>query len=140
MRELRIKNHQNWANTILKGFEATGFAENAIQEYWYGENWFESDSCPCLFEIGGDTYDWSLEFYVSGIKTEVDAKAFMEEKVTTEFMNFVSNNGVNRFWINFMESESTKSQKLFEIFVSGNSKSLKVISRETPLTPDKLGV
>lgn len=139
MKELRIENNQNWANAILKGFDARRFAEDAIQEYWYGEDWFESDSCPCLFEIGGDTYDWSLEFYVSGIKTEVDAKAFMEEKVTPEFMNFVSGNGVNRFWINFMEG-GKKSQKLFEIFVSGNSKSFKVISGKTTLTPDKPGV
>jgi len=139
MTQLETKNNQNWASAILKGFDASSFAEDAIQEYWYGENWFESDSCPVLFEISGDTYDWSLEFYVSGIKTEIDAKAFMVEKVTPEFIKFVSDNGVNRFWINFMEG-GKKSQKLFEIFVSGNSKSFKVISSETTLTPDKPGV
>ncbi len=122
---LEAKNNGNWADTILKGYVAQSFAEDCIQEYWYGKDWMKNINNPLLFDISGDVYDWSLEFHVTGIYTKVEAEIFLIEKVTIEFMKFVSDNGVKRFWINFYEKEDKSSKRLFEIFVSDGAKRLK---------------
>lgn len=115
---------KNWATRIIEGLSCQQFAEDQIQSYWYPGDWWEVPHNPCLFKISGDSYDHSLELDVAYVDTEEKALQFFEEKVTKEFVDFIYENGVKGFWINFYETEEKEKPKKHEIHVSGNSKTL----------------
>lgn len=120
-----MNNHwKNWASRIIDGFDCQTFAENLIQDYWYPSKWWEIPNYPCLFNIGGDPYDHSLELDVAYIDTEEKALEFFETKVTKEFVNFISENGVKVFWINFYETEDRNSRNKYEAAVGYGTKTL----------------
>jgi len=115
---------KNWADKIIDGLSCQSFVEDAIQSYWYPGEWWEIPHNPCLFNIGGDPYDHSLELDVAYIDTEEKAIEFFDTKVSKEFVDFIAENGVKGFWINFYETEEKETPKKHEIHVSGNSKTL----------------
>jgi hypothetical protein len=117
--------YNNWATKIVVGLESRSYAEEAIQSYWYPNEWWDTPNHPVLFEIGGDPYDHSLELYVGYIDTDEKALSFFDEKVTKEFYNFIAENGVRHFWINLMPNETRDDAALYDIAVSSNSKQLK---------------
>lgn len=115
---------QNWATKIVDGLSCQAFAEEAIQDYWYPYEWWNNPNHPCLFNIGGDPYDHSLELDVAYINTDEAVLTFFQEKVTKEFYNFIAQNGVSHFWINFYPSEKRTEQKKYEIAVGAGYKIL----------------
>lgn len=117
----------NWATKIVDGVSANTFAEDQIQDYWYPYEWWNTPGHPCLFKIDADPYDHSLELDVAYIDSEEKAIEFFDTKVTKELYDFISNNGVKHFWINFYSDEEKSEQKKYEISVGSRSKSLKKV-------------
>jgi len=115
---------KNWADKIIDGLSCQSFAEDAIQSYWYPGEWWKESFNPVLFEIGGDSYDHSLELDVAYVDTEEKAIEFFNTKVTKEFYDFISSNGVKGFWINFYSDEEKSEPKKYEIHVSSGFKQL----------------
>jgi len=115
---------KNWATKIIDGLFCQTFAEEAIQNYWYPYEWWEIPNHPCLFNIGGDPYDHSLELDVAYIDTEEKALDFFENKVTKEFIDFIAENGVKNFWINFYQNEEKNTPNKYEISIFHNGKTL----------------
>lgn len=93
------------ADVYLNGQLAHGSIEQELDEM-FG---LDSSLDQCVL-IGGDTYDWSLEIYICGIKPE----AFV---ITPDQARTILSWGVNRFWINLGMTDEDKSTKTHEIYV-----------------------
>ena len=108
--------YKNWANQIIKGQVCQSYMEDVIQDYWYGEKWFENDHCPVLFDIGCDDYDWSLELHIANLTDDAEVEKFCREKLNKEFRDFIKENGVGHFWVNFHLKEDKSSAKTHECY------------------------
>lgn len=116
---------KDWAKHIIHGNDCKSSAEDTIQNALYGENWYEIPNCPCLFDIGSDSYDGSLEFYFAYITTDEQIEDFVQNHLTQEICEFIINNGCGGFWMNFYPTEEHNSNdKTYEIYYSKFSKNI----------------
>jgi hypothetical protein len=120
--EINKQYYNKWADKIIDGLSCQDYIEEVIQEYWYGEEWYKQEKCPCLFDIGGDPYDHSLELDVAYITSGEEVAEFCKNKVTKEFVDMIREHGARGFWINFYPTEdNTQYKKSHEIIVSSTN-------------------
>jgi len=113
---------KNWGKQIINGALCLQVIEDDLNTILFEENWFEKEDSPCLFDIFCDTYDESLEFCFCKFKDIKEIKKFCEEKLNHSFANFVYENGIVHFWVNFYEKETKnlREGKVAELYCNKN--------------------
>lgn len=133
---------KDWAKHIIHGNACQSSAEDIIQEALYGEAWFKIPHCPCLFDIGSDDYDNSLELHFAYITTDEQIQEFIQNRLTQEICEFIIASGCSQFWMNFYPSEEKKhDDKKYEIFYgksSGSTAYLKKIRGKNQIESENI--
>jgi len=123
---------KDWAKHIIHGNACQSYAIDTIQDALYGEEWYKIPNCPCLFDIGSDDYDNSLELNFAYITEDEHIKDFIEKRLTQEICEFIINNGCSQFWMNFYPTEeNSRDNKTYEIYYCktiSNKISLKIFT------------
>ncbi len=111
-------NDQTPAKTYLTGLDAKWHTEAAVEAILGFKEW-DSKNEPFethqFCEIGGDTYDWSLEISLY----HTDYKTFT---MTEDQREKILDLGCNRFWVNFLNDDEKKIAEMY----MGDMKNLKV--------------